>query len=110
MTRPDEVRIALVTAPTSVAHDLARALVQRRVAACVNVVPGVRSVYRWEGAVEEADEAILVVKVDAARASSLPERVAELHPYDVPEVLVLEVGEGLPAYLSWVIESTVGVS
>jgi periplasmic divalent cation tolerance protein len=110
VTRPDEVRVALVTAPTSAAPDLARALVEGRVAACVNVVPGVRSVYRWNGAVEEADEAMLVIKVDAARAASLPERVAELHPHDVPEVLVFEVAEGLPAYLSWVIENTVGVS
>lgn len=110
MTEARDVRIALVTAPSADAHALARALVESRLAACANVVPGIRSVYRWEGAVEEAEESLLILKVDAARAEALPRRVAELHPYDVPEVLILPVSEGLPAYLGWVVESTAGAA
>ncbi len=100
------VRIALVTAPEDAADDLARSLVEDRVAACVNVLPGVRSVYRWEGAVESATESLLVLKVPAAGSEDLPARVSERHPYDVPEVLLLDVDHGLPEYLAWVVDAT----
>lgn len=105
MTAPPEVRVALVTAPADAAGELARRLVEDRVAACVNVLPGVTSTYRWEGAVESAEECLLLLKVPAEGSEFLPARVAERHPYDVPEVLLLDVADGLPAYLSWVVES-----
>jgi periplasmic divalent cation tolerance protein len=85
---------------------LARALVEERLAACVNVLAGVRSVYRWQGAVEEADEVMLVVKTVSERLPALTARVAALHPAELPELLAVEVAGGLPAYLAWVAEQT----
>jgi periplasmic divalent cation tolerance protein len=87
------------------ADRLARQVVDEGLAACVNIVPGVRSVFRWQGAVDVADEQLLVVKTTAAVAARLSARLVELHPYDVPEVLVLPVLGGLPSYLAWVVES-----
>lgn len=97
-----EVVVMLVTAPGTRAPDLARALVEEGLAACVNIVPGVRSVYRWEGTVEEAEEVLLVIKTRSSRATALEVRVRELHPYDVPEVLALPVVAGSDPYLDWV--------
>lgn len=98
-----EVRVVLVTAPDAeVAEGVARALVAERLAACVNVVPGVRSIYRWEGAIEDAAEVLLVIKTRADRCPKLADRVRELHPYDVPEVVELPAVGGSRAYLDWV--------
>jgi periplasmic divalent cation tolerance protein len=94
--------VVLVTAPPRAARRLARALVARRVAACVNLVPRVRRVYRWKGRVEEAPETLLVVKTTAARVRSLLAAVEELHPYSVPEGIALPVVAGLAPYLRWV--------
>ena len=92
-----------VTAPNAeTGASLARALVEERLAACVNLVPGVRSVYRFEGAVHVDDEVLLVAKTRADRCASLAARVRELHPYDVPEVLELPAVGGSAAYLAWV--------
>jgi periplasmic divalent cation tolerance protein len=99
----DDVRIVFVTVPdTETGAWLARALVGESLAACVNVVPGVRSVYRWKGAVEDAGEALLVVKTVAGRLDALCGRIRELHPYDVPEVVAVAVVGGSEAYLDWV--------
>ena len=98
-----EVRVVLVTAPDAeTAAEVARSLVGERLAACVNVVPGVRSIYRWEGSVEEAAEVLLVIKTRADRCAALASRVRDLHPYDVPEVLELPAVGGSQAYLDWV--------
>ncbi len=102
----EEVRIVLVTAPDEeTARRLAHALVAERLAACVNVVPGVRSVYRWEGAVQEDSEVLLIAKSHEARAAALSERVQALHPYDVPEVLALPAAGGSASYLAWLGEA-----
>jgi len=97
------MRIVLVTAPPKKAAALARALVEERLAACVNLLPGVTSVYRWEGEVQEDGETLLVVKTTAAAIARLTARILELHPYEVPEVIALplEPGEGNEAYLRW---------
>lgn len=87
------------------ARRIARALVGERLAACVNVVPGVASIYAWKGKVEEAREALLLVKSTAARAKRLEARVRALHSYELPEVLTVEVDGGSAAYLRWVRES-----
>jgi periplasmic divalent cation tolerance protein len=100
-----EVRVAFITAPDEeAAIRIARALVEERLVACVNVVSGVRSVYRWEGAVQEDAEVLLVVKTRADRAGDLVDRVVELHPYELPEVLLLPAVGGNPPYLDWVRE------
>ncbi len=101
-----DVRIVLSTAPDAeAALRIGRALVEERQAACVNVVPGVRSIYRWQDAIEATDEVMLVLKTTAAAAPALAARLAALHPYEVPEVLALEPAAGAEAYLGWIGES-----
>ena len=104
-----DVRVVLITAPDAAAAEkLARALVEERLAACVNVLPGVHSFYRWEGSVQDDAELLLVAKTRAARVGALAARVKELHPYDVPEVLELPATGGSKAYLDWVRTETQG--
>jgi periplasmic divalent cation tolerance protein len=92
-----------MTAPdVETASRIARALVEERLVACVNLVPGVRSIYRWEGALQQDSEVLLVVKTRADRAAELVDRVAELHPYELPELVMLPAVGGSLAYLDWV--------
>lgn len=84
------------------AQSLARQLLERRLVACVNLVPQVTSMYWWEGKIQEDSEVLLIAKTRAERVEELKRVVPELHPYDVPELVVLPVEDGLPAYLSWV--------
>ncbi len=86
------------------AQRIADALVEERLAACVNVLPGLRSVYRWQGAIERADEVLLLIKTVRERLAPLTARVASLHPYELPELVAVEVAGGLAAYLDWVTE------
>jgi periplasmic divalent cation tolerance protein len=88
------------------ARRIARALVEERLAACVNILPGATSVYRWEGKVETAREAVLVIKSRGALGRRLAARVRELHSYRVPETVTLPIVGGNPEYLRWVREST----
>jgi periplasmic divalent cation tolerance protein len=90
------------------AERIARALVERSLAACVNIVPGVVSIYRWKGAVQRDGELLLVVKTRAEALPALKEALTELHPYDVPEALALEVKDGLAPYLAWLDDAVGG--
>jgi periplasmic divalent cation tolerance protein len=102
-TSDSGVRVVLVTAPdVETAARIGRTLVEERLAACVNVVPGLRSIYRWEGRVEDEAEVLMLVKTEAARCRALAARVKDLHPYDVPEVLELPAAGGSAAYIEWV--------
>ena len=94
--------VCLVTAPPDEAHAIADALVERELAACVNIVPLVHAVYRWEGAVEHDDEALLVVKTTRGAVAPLGAVLDELHPYENFELVVLAVEGGAPAYLEWI--------
>lgn len=97
------LRLILVTAPDRpVALALARTVVNERLAACVNLLPGVRSIYRWEGGVEESEEVLLLLKTRDDRVDTLRRRVVSLHPYDVPEFVVLPIEGGLDRYLDWI--------
>jgi len=99
--------ILLVTAPDArSAARISDALVGERLAACVTVVAGARSTYRWKGKIERAREAVLLVKTRAALVRRVERRVRELHPYDVPEILALPVSSGEASYLRWLGEST----
>src|SRR5260221_10446943 len=101
-----EARIVLTTASSpEEARGIARALVERRLAACVNIVPGVESVYRWQGKVESAAEWLLVIKTTQGVFPKLREALKELHSYDVPECVMLAVEDGDAEYLRWVGES-----
>lgn len=101
--------MAFMTAPSrEAAERIARDLVDSRLVACANVVSGVHSVYRWRGAVEEADEALTVLKFRAADLEAVGRRIQELHPYEVPEFVALRIEAGLPSYLNWIVEETSG--
>ncbi len=98
--------VVLVTTPSpGKAAEIARVLVEERLCACGNVVPGVRSIYRWEGAVHDDAEALLVLKTERRLVPALKDRLPRIHPYQVPELLVLPVEDGLAAYLEWIRES-----
>jgi periplasmic divalent cation tolerance protein len=95
--------VVLVTAPSAdSAATMARALGEEGLCACGNVVPGIRSIYRWEGAVHDEPEALLVLKTVRRLVPALKERLPQLHPYQVPELLVLPVEDGLGPYLEWI--------
>ncbi len=99
--------VVLVTAPTAErAAEIARAVVEERLAACGNVVSGLRSIYRWQGKVQEDAEALLLLKTSRARFEALRDRVLALHPYEVPEVIALPVEAGSAAYLDWIAAET----
>ena len=101
-----EATVVLVTAPTpEAAAEIARALVEEGLVACGNVVPGLRSIYRWEGKVVDEAEALLVLKTERRLLGALKARVATLHPYQVPELLALPVDDGLGPYLAWIAAS-----
>jgi len=102
-----QVRMVFCTCPDiDTATRIADVLVGERLAACVNVLPGVRSVYRWQGAVERAEEAMLVIKTSVERLPALSARVQSLHPHELPEVLAVATTDGLPAYLQWIVAET----
>jgi periplasmic divalent cation tolerance protein len=99
-------RIILSTAGTRAeAERLAEALVERRLAACVNVVGPVASIYRWQGAVERADEFLLLIKSTAAQFPAIAAAIKELHSYQLPECIELVVSAGSDAYLEWIAAS-----
>jgi periplasmic divalent cation tolerance protein len=88
------------------AEPIARALVEERLAACVNIVGPVRSIYRWQGRIERDREVMMIIKTRSALLERLERRVRELHPYEVPELLVLGVASGAAPYLDWLLAAT----
>ncbi|WP_420474779.1 divalent-cation tolerance protein CutA [Noviherbaspirillum sp. ST9] len=102
-----DVLLVLTNVPDEVtAHTIARGVVADRLAACVNVLPAVRSVYQWEGKIEEAVEVTLLIKSTQDRYAALEAAIRKAHPYDVPEIIAMPVSAGLPAYLNWVVSET----
>ena len=102
-----DVRLVFSACPDdATAARVARVLVDERLAACVSRLPGLRSTYRWQGAVDEADEVLLLIKTSAARLDALTARLRALHPYELPEVLAVEAAGGSPPYLQWVLDET----
>lgn len=107
MSSPTEHLLVLCTCPDAdTAADLGARLVEERLAACVNVVPGLLSIYSWQGAIARDPEALMLIKTTAARFSDLSVRLRELHPYDLPEIIAHPITAGLPDYLSWVTACT----
>ena len=104
----DLLVVFVTVADEATAGRIARTIVEERLAACVNVVPAVRSIYRWQGAIEEAGEALLVIKTARDRLDGLKVRVREIHPYDLPEVIAVPVEDGLQEYLDWALEEVRG--
>lgn len=103
----DDLVFAYITAGSrGEAVTIGRALVEERLAACANVLDGMTSIYRWQGVVEQASEAVLIAKTRASLFDRLAARVMELHSYDLPCVVALPVTAGLPAYLAWLRDGT----
>jgi periplasmic divalent cation tolerance protein len=103
----EQAILVLTNVPDAeLARSLATALVEQRLAACVNILPAVQSIYRWQGAVEQTSEITLLIKSTQARYSELQEAIVRLHPYDVPEVIAIPLSAGLPSYLGWIAEET----
>lgn len=102
-----QVLMILTNAPDeTTAHSLARMLVDKKLAACVNLLPGVRSVYRWQGAVEEAAEVTMLIKATQDRYVDIEALIKAEHPYEVPEIIACPIAAGLPSYLEWVCAET----
>ena len=100
------IRVALTTVGSlEEGRRMARVLVERRLAACVNLVPNLTTVYRWKGAVEEAEEVLLVMKTTEDQLGALEAAVRELHSYEVPEFLALRVEAASRPYLEWLVDS-----
>jgi periplasmic divalent cation tolerance protein len=97
----DKIVVFSTCASTEEAGRVARALVEKRLAACVNVIGGVRSVYRWKDAIEDEEEALLVIKTSRALLEELRGEIERLHSYEVPEVIALAVVDGSERYLAW---------
>lgn len=97
------MRIVFITTPPDDADAMARTLVEERLAACVNVLPGVTSHYRWQGTLESDPETLLIAKVRADGLDAFTARVLELHPADVPEILAVEPTGGNARYIDWVL-------
>ncbi|MCB2205332.1 divalent-cation tolerance protein CutA [bacterium] len=100
--------ILVTTGSETQAERIARVLVEEKLAACCNIVPGIRSIYRWKDAVEEDDEQLLVIKTKRARFAEIEQRVRTMHEYDVPEIIMLPVTEGSAPYLAWIDQSLNG--
>ncbi len=99
--------LALSTCPDAeTAAHIARTLVEEKLAACVNRVPGVTSTYRWEGEVQDDAEVLLLIKTTRECFEALRTRLVELHPYSLPELIALDIADGLSAYLDWLAHET----
>jgi periplasmic divalent cation tolerance protein len=97
----DKIVVLSACGSAEEAQRLARALVEKRLAACVNIIPGVRSVYRWKDAIEDEEEVLLAIKTSRALLDELRDEIERLHSYEVPEVIALSVVDGSDRYLAW---------
>jgi periplasmic divalent cation tolerance protein len=106
-----EIRLVLCTFPdTASARQIGTALVEKQLAACVNLIPGVESVYRWQGKVENASEVLAIIKTSAAVFPAFERELTGLHPYEVPEIIALEPAAVSENYGSWLLGSLVGLA
>ncbi len=104
---PSETTVVFCTCPDqATATRIADTLVEDRLCACVNLIPGIRSIYRWEGKPESAEEVLMLIKTRADRYPALEEAIRSMHPYELPEIIALPVETGLPGYLKWVEQCT----
>jgi periplasmic divalent cation tolerance protein len=104
--KPELIMVLTNLPDLTTAQMLANGLVGQQLAACVNILPEVQSIYRWQGAIESATEVTLLIKTSQYCYPELQQMVARLHPYDTPELIVLPITGGLPAYLNWIAEET----
>lgn len=105
MSTTEIVSVYCVFADREEAERIGRAVVEERLAACINILPPCRSIYRWEGAIEEADEVPAILKTSREAMERLIARVADMHRYAVPAITVWPIEQALPAYANWVTDS-----
>ncbi len=98
----ENIRVVFISLPRDEAKELARGLVENRLAACVNILPKIESYYWWDDKVEHDEEALLIVKTTRQRFDELRAWVVEHHPYDIPEIISLPLSDGLSDYIEWV--------
>ncbi len=101
----DKVLVLTTTGSENEARKIAKTLVERRLAACVNLVPRIKSIYRWEGKVEEAEEYLLLIKTARAREEQVRAAIRKLHSYELPECIVIPIESGSAEYLQWLSDS-----
>ena len=106
----DKLLVLTTAGSDEEARKIARALVERKLAACVNIVPRIHSVYRWQGKVESAEEFLLIIKTTQGCQEPVRSAIKELHSYELPECIVIGINGGSEEYLRWVSESAVGSS
>lgn len=103
----DQAILVMTNVPdATIANALGRHLVENKLVACVNILPGVQSIYRWEGAVEEAGEVTVLIKTTRSRYADLEEAIRTMHPYQVPEIISVSIADGFPPYLEWITQET----
>lgn len=99
----NQPQVILCTCPSmATAKQIAYQLIEQRLAACVNIVPQIQSIYRWQDKIEESSEWLLIIKSQQQCYNTLQETIRQNHPYQVPEIIALAVQKGLPAYLEWI--------
>jgi periplasmic divalent cation tolerance protein len=100
---PNDTELILCTCPDrGTSEKIAKRLVEGRLAACVNILPGLASVYTWQDRLETAEEHLLLIKSSSDRYAAIEQAIRELHPYDLPEIIALPITRGLPDYLNWI--------
>lgn len=102
----DNVRVIFVSLPREEAREMARTLVEERLAACANIIPKMESFYWWEGKIENDEEALLMIKTSYQKVEDLIRYMQENHPYEVPDIISVPIMEGLPDYINWMLEET----
>lgn len=103
----EQVLLVVTNVPDAATGDaIARNLVEHKLAACVNCLPGVKSIYQWQGKVEQASEVTLLIKTTRSRYAELEAAIKSMHPYQVPEIIALPLACGWPPYLDWIVKET----
>ncbi len=102
MIKKTNFQVVICTCPDKeIAATIAENIIAQRLAACVNILPMVQSIYQWQGSIESAEESLLLIKTHKDKFLSLQDTITTMHPYEVPEIISLDIKQGLPAYLQW---------
>lgn len=99
------MKVALCTTPKNKSEQLAQILLEEKLAACVNIIPGIKSMYWWDGKIQTDTEDLLVIKTKEELVKELTEKIKEVHPYEIPEIIILNVEDGNNEYIDWIIKS-----
>jgi len=105
-TAKDTITILTTCPDRMTAESIAKLLVERRYAACINLIDGIHSIYRWKDDIESTEETLLIIKTIKQRYPKVETTILENHPYDTPEVIALDIKNGAPSYLSWIMQAT----